>query len=94
MVQECPQPGHIDPVSGQIIHEAQEKLVIVDGCGEVAVKDLEAIIGRHIERVLDMLDGDLASGHVIDAVPKFRRQQLLGCIDRVCRKDPRRDLPL
>ena len=94
MVEERPQPGHIDPVSGEIIHEAQEKLVIVDGRGEVAVKDLEAIIGRHVERMLDMLDGDVASGHVIDAIPKFRRQKFLGCIDGVFRKHPRRDLPL
>ena len=94
MMQERPQPGHIDAVSGQIIHEAQRKLVIVDGRGEVAVKDLEPIIGRHIERVLDVLDRNVATGHIIDTVPKLRRQKLLGGIDGVLGENPRCDLPL
>ena len=58
MPDERPQPRHVDAVGGEIVHEAELELVVVDGRGEVAVQDLEAVVGRHVEGVLDVLDGD------------------------------------
>src|SRR5437879_13198632 len=76
MVDESPQPGHVDAVGGEVIHEAKRKFIIVyRGC-EVAVEDLEAIIRRHVERMLDALNGDIPFGYSVDRVPQFLREQL------------------
>ena len=52
-------------VGGEVIHKAQLELVVVDGCGEIAVEDLEAVVRCHVERVLDVLNGDFTLGHVV-----------------------------
>ncbi len=69
MMEQGPQPRHIDPVGGQIIHETQTKLVVVDGGSKVTVENLEAVVRRHVKGVLDVLNGDLTLRHAVDTVP-------------------------
>ncbi len=71
VVEQAPQPRNINAVGGEVIHKAQLEFVVVDGCGEIAVEDLEAVVRCHVERVLDVLNGDLTLGHVVDGLPKF-----------------------
>src|SRR5208283_5534909 len=44
MMYEAPQPRHIDPVGGQVIHEAQGKFIVVNRRCEIPVEDLEAVV--------------------------------------------------
>src|SRR5450759_4256730 len=57
VMEKAPQPRHIDPVGGEVIHEPQLKFVVVDRRREVTVEDLETVVRRHVERVLDVLNG-------------------------------------
>ncbi len=91
---ERPQPRHIDAVGGKVVHEPQLEFVVVDGRREVAVENLEAVVRRHVERVLDVLDGDVALGHAVDVVPKFLGEDLLRRVQTVLGDDPGRDLAL
>src|ERR1019366_607428 len=94
VVDEAPQPGNINAGGGEGIHKPQLELVVVDGCGEIAVEDLEAVVRRHVEGVLDVLNGDLTLGHVVDGLPKFWREDLLRRVQRALVNDPRHDLAL
>ena len=87
MTKQRPQPRNIDAVGGQIVHEALLEFVVVDGGGEVAVQDLEAVIRRHVERMLNVLDGDVAFGHAIDGVPQLLAEQLLRRVQRFLAND-------
>ena len=44
VLHEAPQPGYVDAIRGQIIHEAQRKLIVVDRGCEVTVENLKAIV--------------------------------------------------
>ncbi len=87
MENQRPQPGNVDAVRGQVVHEALLEFVVVDGRGEVAVQDLETVVGSHVERVLDVLDGDIALGHAVDGIPPLLRQELLRRVQRVLAED-------
>ena len=94
MVEKRPQPRNIDSVGGKIIHEPQLELVVVDRRGEVAVEDLEAVVRRHVERVLDVLNGDHHPWAPVDGFPKFLSEEFLRRIQGVLGDDPGRDLAL
>ncbi len=89
VMEEDPQPRHIDPVGGEIVHETQPKLVVVDGGREVTVENLEAVVRRHVEGVLDVLNSDLTLRHTVDTVPEFLREELLRHAEHVLRRRPR-----
>src|SRR5437773_6548529 len=67
------------------------QFVVVDRGGEVAVEDLESVIRRHVEGVLDALDRDITRWHSKDRVPSLARQQDLGCTDNRFVDSPSRD---
>ena len=69
-----PQPRHIDAVGGEVIHEPQLKFVVVDRGREVAIEDLETVVRRHVERVLDVFNRDLALRDGVDGLPEFWRE--------------------
>ena len=94
MMDESPQPGHINPVCRQIIHEPERQLVVIDRSRKVAVENLETVVCRHVERVLDVLDGDLTLRHAVDAVPQIVGEQFLRRVERILGHDPGRDLAL
>src|SRR5207249_7088857 len=37
MMHKTPQPGHVNPVGSEIVHEAKRKFVVVDGGREITV---------------------------------------------------------
>src|SRR5713226_7317987 len=94
VMDEAPQPRHIDPVGGEVIHEPQRKFVVVDRRREVAVEDLEAVVRRHVERVLDALNGDLTLRYAVDGVPKFLREKFLRRVKHALGDDQGHDLAL
>ena len=94
VMDEAPQPRYIDPVGSEVIHEPQRKFVVVDRRREVTVEDLEAVVRRHVERVLDVLDSDFTHRHAVDGVPEFLREEFLRRIKHALGDDPGHDFAL
>ena len=94
VMKQTPQPRHVDPVSGKVIHETQHKFVIINRRREVTIENLEGIVRRHVERVLDVFDRNLTLGHAVNGLPKFLREEFLRSGHHVLGDDPRCDFAL
>src|SRR6185437_14032337 len=67
---------------------------IVNGGGEIAVEDLEAVVSSLVEGMLYVLDRHVARGDAIDRLPQFRGEDFLGGIHRLFCNHVRRDLSI
>src|SRR5579864_8717532 len=94
MAEKRPKPGHIDAIGGEVVHKAQRELVVVNGRREVAIEYLEAVVGGHVEGVLNVLDGDVTFGYFVDGVPKFWREDFGWRAQRVLGDHAGRDLAI
>ena len=61
---------------------------------EVTVENLETVVRCHVERMLNVLDGDVTFRHAIDVIPKLLCEDFFRRIQRALVNDPRHDLAL